>query len=311
MYGVAIEAKSGPDCVTQVQQAEAAGVRAAWATMGAAGVADMMPVLAAVAARTERILLGNSIVHTWSRQPVTFAEEAMAIEQFGPGRFRLGIGPTTSFFVERMYGRPYAKPLTNLREYLHTIRTLLRDGSVKFEGEHVSLRWRIDPQAPVPVMASALRPKSYELCGELADGAISWMCPLKYLTEVALPALESGAERAEREAPPLVAHVPIAVTTDRNAARAMAREQLGMYARVSNYRGMFAAAGYEVTDGYTDELLDDLVVSGTEEEVAAGLQRLIEAGMGEVLAQPLHGPDREESRAAAFAAVARAMPPLN
>ena len=306
MYGVTIEASSGPDCVAQIQQAEAAGVSAAWATMGAAGAADMMPVLAAAAAQTERILLGNCIVHTWSRQPVAFAEEAIAVDQFGPGRFRLGIGPTTAFFVERMYGRPYAKPLTNLREYLHTVRTLLNEGSVKFDGEHVSLRWRVNPQRPVPVMASALRPKSYRLCGELADGAISWMCPLNYLTEVALPALEQGSEMADRTPPPLVAHVPIAVTTDRAAVRAMAREQLGPYARVPNYQGMFAAAVYDVKDGYSDELLDDLVVSGTEAQVAAGLQRWIEAGMGEVVAQPLHGPDRAASTAAAFAAVARA-----
>ena len=103
-----------------------------------------------------------------------------------------------------------------------------------------------------------------------------------------------------------MAHVPVEVTTDRGAVRAMAREQLGMCARVSNYRGIFAAAGYDVTGGYTDELLDDLVVWGTEEQVTAGLQRWIEAGMGKVIAQPLHGPDREASRAAAFAAVARA-----
>jgi F420-dependent oxidoreductase-like protein len=306
MYGVAIEAASGPDCVAQIQQAEAAGVPAAWTTMGAAGVCDMMPVLAAAAAQTERILLGNSIVHTWSRQPATFVEEALAIDEFGPGRFRLGIGPTTEFLVERMYGQPYRKPLTNLREYLHTIRTLLSDGKVTFEGEHVSLRWRIGTKSSLPVMASALRPKSYELCGELADGAISWMCPLKYLTGTALPALQRGADGAGRAAPPLVAHVPIAVTTDREAARAMAREQVGYYAQVPNYQGMFAAAGYDVTDGYSDELLDDLVVSGTEEEVAAGLRRWAAAGIGEILAQPLHGPDREASRAAAFAAVARA-----
>ncbi len=306
IYGVALAASTGPALVAQVRQAEAAGVPAAWATMGAAGPADMMPVLAAVAQQTERILLGNSIVHTWSRQPVTFAEEALAVDQFGPGRFRLGIGPTTAFFVERMYGRPYSKPLTNLREYLQTVRALLREGSADFEGEHVSVRWRIRPHAPVPVMASALQPKSYEVCGELADGAISWMSPLKYLTGTALPALESGAARAGREAPPLVAHVPVAVTSDREAVRAMAREQLGMYARVPNYRGMFAAAGYDVTKGYSDELLDDLVVSGTEQEVAAQLRRWVEAGMGEVLALPLFGPDREASRAAVFAAVARA-----
>ena len=306
MYGVAIGASSGPACVARIQQAEAAGVPAAWATMGAAGAADMMPVLAAAAAQTERILLGNCIVHTWSRQPLTFAEEAIAVDDFGPGRFRLGIGPTTAFLVERMYGRPYAKPLTNLREYLHTVRTLLREGSVKFEGEHVSLRWRINPKAPVPVMASALQPKSYALCGELADGAISWMSPLTYLTQIALPALQRGAASAGREPPPLVAHVPIAVNTDRDSALAMAREQLGMYARVPNYQGMFSAAGYDVADGYSDELLNDLVVSGSEAEVAAGLRRWIDAGMGEVIALPLQGEDREASTAAAFAAVAQA-----
>ncbi|MDA0350807.1 MAG: LLM class flavin-dependent oxidoreductase [Chloroflexi bacterium] len=292
--------------MAEIQQAEAAGVQAAWATMGGAGGVDMLPVFAVAAAQTERILLGNCIVHTWSRQPVAFAQEAMAIEGFGPGRFRLGIGPTTQFFVERMYGQPYTRPLTNLREYLTVIRALLHEGSVSFEGFHVSAKARISPHAPVPVMASALRPKSYELCGELADGAISWMSPLKYLTETALPALQAGASAAGREAPPLVAHVPIAVTTDREAARQMAREQLSMYARVPNYQGMFAAAGYEVTDSYTDPLLDDLVVSGTEAEVAAGLQRWIGAGMGEVIAHPLIGPDREGSLAASFAAVARA-----
>ena len=155
-------------------------------------------------------------------------------------------------------------------------------------------------------MASALRPKSFALCGELADGAISWMCPLAYLTQIALPALQRGAASAGREPPPLVAHVPIAVNTDRDSALAMAREQLGMYARVPNYQGMFAAAGHDVADGYSEKLLDDLVVSGTEAEVASGLRRWIDAGMGEVIAQPLHGADREASTAAAFAAVAQA-----
>ena len=100
---------------------------------------------------------------------------------------------------------------------------------------------------------------------------------------------------------------PIAVTGDREAAHQMAREQLAMYARVPNYQGMFAAAGYDVSEGYGDDLLADLVVSGNESEVARGLQRWREAGIGEVLAQPLVAQhDREGSVAAAFAAVAAA-----
>ena len=47
MYGVSVEAGSAPECVGLIQQAENAGVGAAWTNMGAAGPVDMMPVLAA------------------------------------------------------------------------------------------------------------------------------------------------------------------------------------------------------------------------------------------------------------------------
>jgi F420-dependent oxidoreductase-like protein len=307
MYGVAIQATNALEAVAQIEQAEAAGIDAAWATMGGAGGVDMIPVYAAAALRTSTIRMGTAIVHTWPRHPIVLAQEAMAIEQLAPGRFRLGIGPTSAVLTQRMYGLEYRKPLTNLREYLLTVRALLHEGSVDFEGEHVTVRGRMTTPAPIPVMASALRPRSYELCGEASDGAISWMSPLKYLVEVAMPALRRGAERASREVPPLVAHVPVAVTTDRAAARGLARTQLAMYARVPNYQGMFVAAGYEVGDGYSDALLDDLVVSGTEAEVAAGLRRWRDAGVSEVLAHPLRDPaDREGSIARAFAAVGQA-----
>jgi F420-dependent oxidoreductase-like protein len=307
MYGVAIQAGTAREAVAQIEQAEAAGIDAAWATMGGAGGIDMIPVYAAAVMRTSTIRTGTAIVHTWPRHPIVLAQEAMAIEQLAPGRFRLGIGPTSAVLAQRMYGLDYRKPLTNLREYLVTIRQLLHEGSVDFQGEHVSIRGTLRTPAPIPVMASALRPRSYELCGEVSDGAISWMNPLRYLVDTALPAMRRGAERASRATPPLVAHVPVAVTTDRAAARALARTQLAMYARVPNYQGMFAAAGYEVAEGYSDALLDDLVVSGTEAEVAAGLRRWHAAGCDEVLAHPLLDPeDREGSIARAFASVGQA-----
>ncbi len=307
MFGVAIQEADAPAAVQRIAEAERAGVEAAWANMGGAGGVDMLPVFAVAATRTERIKLGTAIIHTWSRHPLVLAQESAAIEQLAPGRLRLGIGPTSAVLAKRLYGLEYRKPLTNLREYLITVRALLHEGTVEFQGEHVTARGRLSVTAPVPVLASALRPRSFELCGELSDGAISWMCPLSYLLEVALPAMRRGAEKAGRETPPLVAHVPIAMTADREAARALARTQLAMYASVPNYRGMFAAAGFDATEGYSDELLDDLVVSGDESAVAEALGRWREAGVGEVLAHPLFEPDdREPALKSAYAAVARA-----
>ena len=168
-------------------------------------------------------------------------------------------------------------------------------------------RTKLRGPVAVPVMASALRPKSYELCGELSDGAISWMCPRTYLVEEALPALRRGAEAAGRPVPPLVAHVPVMVTPDPEKARAGVRGSLGYYAQSANYRGMFEVAGFPIEETYSDALLDDLAISGSAEEVAAGLVGLLDAGMGEVLAHPVIDPeDRSGSIRSAFGAIALA-----
>ena len=92
-------------------------------------------------------------------------------------------------------------------------------------------------------MASALRKGSFELCGEEADGAISWICPFTYLRDVALPAMEAGASRAGRETPPLIAHAPVCVHDNPEEVRAAVREQM-MNPRLPYYQRMLVAAGY-------------------------------------------------------------------
>jgi alkanesulfonate monooxygenase SsuD/methylene tetrahydromethanopterin reductase-like flavin-dependent oxidoreductase (luciferase family) len=134
-----------------------------------------------------------------------------------------------------------------------------------------------------------LREKAFHLAGELADGAISGMCPVPYLLEQALPALEAGAARSGRQAPPLVALLPVALSQDRQAMRASARQQLGAYGRLPFYVQMFAEAGFPVpSDGtLSDALLDSLVVFGDEATIAARLADLLAQGLNEVLVKPL------------------------
>lgn len=306
--GVAIQGQDTADFVTQVRDAEAAGVPVAWTTIGGAGGADPLTAFAAAITATATIRLGTSIVPTWPRHPVIIAQQALALEQLGPGRLRLGIGPSHEPNMVRSFGVRWEAPLTQLREYLTVIRALADTGVVDFEGRHVTARAEWRAPGGFEVLASALRPRSFELCGELAAGAISWMCPQAYLLAEALPAIARGAERAQRPAPPLIAHVPVAVSSDREAVRAIARRQLGGYQGTPFYLAMFREAGFpQANKGYSDALLDDLVVSGTEDEVARRLLGYIEAGCGEVLAHPLLAPDdRAGSIARAFGAVAAA-----
>jgi F420-dependent oxidoreductase-like protein len=295
--GVAI---AGPDAGTilaRIRKAESLGVSAAWLTTGGAGL-DGLTILAVAAAQTESILLGTSIIPTYPRHPVAVAQQVQVIAQLAPGRFRLGVGPSHRPTIDGMFGLDFSSPLGNLREYLRVIKPLLQEGSVEFEGQQYRARAVLESPVDVPVMASALRSGSFELCGAEADGAISWVCPPQYLRDVALPAIAAGAKGAGREAPPLIAHVPVCVHEDPDEVREAVRAQAAIYPRLRLYQRMFAAAGYpEASDAtWSDAMIKAVVASGDESSVEGMLRGLFEMGATEVLASLiLAGPDQEAS----------------
>src|SRR5581483_5559959 len=141
------------------------------------------------------------------------------------------------------------KPLTALREYVHSVRGLLHDGAINFEGETLVARAQTGCPVSTPVLCAATGLGAYELAGELSDGAISWVAPRSYLEQRALPALRRGAAKAKREAPPLVAHVALAATADRQRAQALARHHLAHFGTYQHFGGMWAAAGFDPKAG--------------------------------------------------------------
>ena len=288
--GVAAMGGDSRAVVARIQELESLGIAAAWLTSGGAGP-DALTTFAAAAATTERILLGTSIIPTYPRHPIVAVQQTQVIAQLAPGRFRLGLGPSHKVSIEPMFGIEHHAPLTNLREYIQLVKTLLGEGRVDFDGKqyhgHAALPGAAAPD--VPVMASALRRRSFRLCGEVADGAISWVCPGQYLKDVGLPAMQEGAARADRPVPPLIAHVPVCVHENPDEVRDAARQQLSNYPRSPFYQEMFAASGHpEARDGvWSDGMLEDVVFSGSEEDVAGRLRELFEWGATEILAHPV------------------------
>ncbi len=175
-----------------------------------------------------------------------------------------------------------------------------------FDGKHYQAHGAIAAPVDVPIMASALRSGSFELCGAEADGAISWVCPGAYLREVALPAMEKGAEKAGREVPPLIAHAPVCVHENRDEIRVAVQQQLANYPRLPFYQQMFEAAGFpEATEEtWSDGMIEGTVLTGNESQVRERLEELLDSGATEILVSPvLAGPDREASFARTLAVV--------
>lgn len=288
VVGVHIGAATAAQLVAGIVAAEAAGIDCAWLTSG--GMApDPLAVFSAAAMKTGRIKLGTCIIPTFPRHPLAMAQGALAVDSLAPGRLRLGVGPSHQVSVEPMYGIPFERPLEHLREYLTVLKGILGEGKIQHEGKRLTARAQIATPTGVTVMASALRPNGFRLCGELADGAISWVCPLPYLRDVAVPALREGAAKAGRPAPPLVAHVPVIVSEDLAAVREAAKRQIGFYPRVPYYSQMFQDAGFpEAKEGQlSDRMIDALVVHGSADGVKARLRELPSFGAAELLAMPI------------------------
>jgi alkanesulfonate monooxygenase SsuD/methylene tetrahydromethanopterin reductase-like flavin-dependent oxidoreductase (luciferase family) len=290
--GVAFLPRSADTAVDLCIRAERANVSHAWMIMPATGL-DTLTLIGAAAVQTERIVLGTSIVPAFTRHPLTFVTQALSLEGLAPGRLNLGIGTAHARTMVDVYHVDFAHPLQELAEYLEIVQDVLKTGASHFTGEYyqVDVSFPNPPGTPVPI--AALRAPAFRLAGRLADGAMSWNCPTAYLQNVAMPALQSGADQAGRGRPPLLAHVPVMVSTDRAAVHRRAGEQLRYYAAAPFYARMFADAGYPLNaDGsVSPELVDDLVVHGTPEDIAGQLKRRLALGLDYLMVNPLRMED--------------------
>ena len=307
MWGTGFTDPPSIALLKEIQQAEELGIAAVWMATLPTGP-DPLTLFAGAGVLTQDILLGSCIVPTFPRHPVVMAQQAQVISQLAPGRFRLGVGPSHRPIIQETFGLNFHAPLGHLSEYLRILKTLLQEGSVDFDGDYYRAHGRIASPVDVPVMASALQAKSFELCGAEADGAISWVCPGAYLRDVALPAMKAGAETAGRPVPPLIAHAPVCVHDNPDEVRAAIREQ------VSNpglpfYQRMFAAAGFPEASkgGWSDAMIDATAVWGNESQVMEKLDGLFALGATEILASPITaGSDRNESLERTLRVLARA-----
>jgi F420-dependent oxidoreductase-like protein len=286
--GLVIYGTDAAAALSAIAAAQAAGVQQVWMTQGTPAP-DTLIIFAAAAMRTTSTRLGTAIIPTYPRHPLALAQQALALGDLAPGRLRLGIGPSHLPTIEGVYGIPMTAPLEHLREYVAVLRAALWEGKVDYHGRFYTVKTTLPRSPRTPILISALREGAFQLAGEVADGAISWMCPIPYLLERALPALRAGADKAGRPVPPLVAHIPVALGLDRQAVLAAARQQVGRYGRLPFYASMFADAGFPVSpDGtMSDALLDSLVVSGDEAAISDRLTDLLTMGLDELLVMPV------------------------
>ena len=136
-------------------------------------------------------------------------------------------------------------------------------------------------------MISALRPKAYRTGGELSDGVLTFATPLFYAVKNGLDNMKIGAKTADREVPSLLFQTSIVINENMDEARQWIRTGLAHgFSQKHFYMKMYEEAGFDdiSQEGWTDEMIDTMLLSGSENEVGDKLDKVFEKGIKEVIA---------------------------
>ncbi|HKC18659.1 MAG TPA: LLM class flavin-dependent oxidoreductase [Candidatus Dormibacteraeota bacterium] len=265
--------KTLEESVGRVRLAEKLGYESVW-TYQLPGTRDASLVLAAYAAKTERIKLATGVLPIYTRHPTAMVQMAATLDELSGGRFILGIGVSHRVTVESMWGLQLHRPVEAMREYLTIVRTSLREGACNFDGDFFTAHWAYSGprRVDLSVMISALNPRMLELAGELADGVVLYMCPPRYIQDEVIPAVRKGREKAGKtlDGFEIVAAVDACVTPDRDAALDVYKGTLERYASLPFYRRAMEAGGFNA---------DELAAIGDAKLVRAAIARYREAGV--------------------------------
>src|SRR3954467_7226007 len=215
-------------------------------------------VLSAYAQSTSRIRLGTGVTPIYTRTPANMAQTAATLDELSGGRHNLGIGVSHRPVVEGWYGQPTATPVREMREYVPIVRAILRGEQPPAEGEKWQTGFRlggVDPRPDLPIYIAALSPAMLRAAGEIADGAILWLCNPEYIERVVVPEITTGRERAGKSLDgfDIVAAVPAAAAADPQAAWTAMRADLLPYFGLPFYRAMLERSGYEEDIAAFDE----------------------------------------------------------
>jgi coenzyme F420-dependent glucose-6-phosphate dehydrogenase len=185
--------------------------------------------LAALGARTERVLLGTSVLTpTFRYHPAVVAQAMGTLGCLFPGRVLLGVGTGESLNEVPPLGiawPEFKERFARLREAIQVMRRLWSEERVSFDGTFYKTRNATvydTPAGGVPLYVAAGGPQMARYAGRVADGLICTSGKGEALyREQLLPAFADGARQAGRDPASLDKLIEVKVSFDTDRQRAL------------------------------------------------------------------------------------------
>jgi probable F420-dependent oxidoreductase len=262
--------------------------------------------LVVAAQETQKIQLGTGVAIVFPRSPMVLANLAWDLQANSKGRFILGLGTQVKGHNERRFSVRWVSPVKRLREVILSLRAIWdcwqNNSKLNFTGEFYQFTLMTPFFNPgpiehpkIPIYIAGLNPLISQLAGELCEGFyIHGFHSPKYIRETVMPNIEKGLQKAgrKRDSITLVSGTFVATGPNKDEvekAKPPVRQQVAFYASTRTYKGVLDAHGWGDTcfklnekaakgdwagmaQEITDEMLEELGVVGTYDEVAEKLK---------------------------------------
>ena len=266
-----------PQVRTFGQHAEAVGLDSVWVCdhllsgPPEGGIHEGWTILAALAASTRRVELGQLVMCTSFRHPALLAKMATTADTVSGGRLILGLGAGWYDQEYTAFGYPTDHRVSRFEEAIGIIGPLLRGETVTLAGSYSQVRGAVlrpPPDRPIPILVAAHSWRMLQLTSRYADAwNTAWYGLPDELLHRRLAELNTALEAEGRDPATLRRTVGMEV---RDPAATASGADLG-----EGFAGSVDELAWAI-DAHQQLGFDDLIVQ-LEPKTTRSLDRLAEA----------------------------------
>ncbi|NPC42183.1 glucose-6-phosphate dehydrogenase (coenzyme-F420) [Nocardioides sp. zg-1230] len=266
---------------------------------------NALAALAALGERTERVVLGTSVLTpTFRYNPAVLAQQLATIALLSPGRVVLGVG-TGEALNEISVGLPewpdFKERWARLREAVRLMRELWAGERVSFDGDYyrtVDATIYDRPEGGVPIWVAAGGPQMAKYAGRVGDGFICTSGKgMDLYTDKLLPAVDEGRAASDRPARDFARMIEIKLSYA--ATREEALKNTRFWAPLS----LSAEEKHRLDDPVQmaaaadrlpiEQVASRWIVATTPDEVVDAVRPYVDAGFDHLV---LHGPGHDQEK---------------
>jgi len=265
-----------------------------------------LPLLVA-AENTNNLELTTGVAIAFARNPMLLANLGYDLQLASKGRFILGLGSQIKPHIERRFSATWSKPAARMRDMVNAIKAIWHSWEtaerLNYQGEfyqHTLMTHAFNPgpnpHGLPPIYLAGVGPKMTEVVGEVADGLL--IHPFQTsnsLSELTLPSLALGAEKANRKKNDIAISCQLIMATGFNEEefeinKLRARNQIAFYGSTPAYKPVLDCQGWgdlqpklnalskegkwdKMGKLINDEILQTIAIVGTPAEVAIQIKQ--------------------------------------